>query len=66
MTDKDDDRMIGFPYGDRVALAVIVGNARRHRVIGMRAGSERHGEADKRSGDAQRAGDAQGAVAIKE
>jgi hypothetical protein len=38
-----------------VALAIIVGNARRHRVIGVRAGSERHGEADKRAGDAERA-----------
>ena len=49
MTDEDDDRLIGFLDGDRVALAIIVGNARRHRVVGMGAGSKRHGETDKRS-----------------
>ena len=58
MADEDDDRLIGFLDGDRMALAIIVGNARRHRLVGMRAGAERHGETDKRSGDAQRAGDA--------
>jgi hypothetical protein len=48
-----------------VALAIIVGNARRHRVIGVRAGSERHGEADKRAGGAERAGDAERAITIE-
>ena len=38
-----------------MALPIIVGNARRrHGVGGMLAGAERHGNADQRSGQAER------------
>ena len=44
---------------DRMAQAIIVGNARgRDLLIGMRAGAQRDGKAD------ERAGDAEGAIAI--
>src|ERR1700738_4273881 len=51
MTDENHDRLVGFLNGDRVALAIIVGNARRQLFVGMLASSERDGKTDKRSRD---------------
>jgi hypothetical protein len=51
MTDENHDRLVGFLNGDRMALAIIVGNARRQLLVGMLASPERDGKADKRSRD---------------
>ena len=42
-----------------MALAIIVGNARRDRFVGVRAGAERDGKTDKRARDTE------GAIAIE-
>ena len=54
MTDEDDDRAIPFVNGDRMTLAIIDWNARRHDlVVGQRARRERGRKPDKRAQQAQ-------------
>src|ERR1700704_3399213 len=52
MTDEDDDRAVGFLNSDRMTLAIIVGNARRHDFVSMRASAQHDCKTDKRSRDA--------------
>jgi hypothetical protein len=48
LSDEDDDGVIGFLDGDRVALPVIVGDRRGHRdLIVVHAGAERKADADQ-------------------
>ena len=56
VTDENHDRAVGFLDRDRMTQPIVVGNARcRRDFVGMRAGAERDGETDKRSGDAESA-----------
>ena len=49
VTDEDHDRLVGFLHRDRMAQAIIVGDAGgRHLVAGVRAGAERDGKAEQR------------------
>src|SRR3954470_4167041 len=54
MADENDDRAVGFVNSDGMTLAIIVGNTRRHFILGMPASSKHDCKADKRSRDAER------------
>ena len=50
VADKDHDGAIGFLDHDRMTCAIIVRDARRrHRLLGMGAGPQHDGKANKRS-----------------